>query len=865
MSWPGSEAGSGESDDERDERHSPSGGYRPRADGGQPPNGYGPLGDAYHQDGGPRYLHDGNGYAPGGNGFREDGNRYRQASDYRGAGRDDWRRAGPGNRASGDYRPPGFDDRTTRGYEATAEFPASGNRRPPGDVGGSTPGAGWNAGAGRVGNRTGGSGPSGTPQTRGRSGWPQAPDPGAAGTGSGDAQAGGSGATQRRRAGGRAPGAHRAAKAEGLIPGFGRSRVKPERGARRGPEAGGRPERPESGGGPEGPEASGRPEGPWPADVPSPGEAGLTGGGYGVSPEGELTDAELERSWYRQPKGSQADVPTRPRPVRGEPAAPGDAAAPSLVRSSSVMALGTLASRVSGLIRTLVLVYALGTQELGNAYNYANTLPNTVYNLAIGGILTSVIVPLLVSASKRHMDKGEQYDQRMFTLVTAALAGITLVATLAAAPIASLYDPKAGPAEHHLLVIFAYFFIPQIFFYGVSSLAGAILNARNHFAAPMWTPVVNNIVVTVIAIVFLIVAAGQDVNQAATVTNGEILLLGIGTTLGIIAQTAALVPALRRVGFRWHPRFDFRRVEISEIGRMAGWMFGYVLTTQVAFLVTSIVASTAGNARQTGGVGAGFTAYSNAWLLFQLPYAIVAISVITALLPRMSGHAADRKFDLVQADFSTGVRLGSVVVVPAALVLAALGPALGEILLGWGNTSDASARYIGLVFSVFSLGLVPYMMFQLLLRVFYALHDSKTPALIGVATMVANAGANLIALAAFPKSQVVAALGAGFGLANVAGTVLAWRVLSRRLGGLAGREIGKSLLRMHAAAAPAAIFALAVAVLIGTVFSTSKIYSALIVLVGGAGAVLLYVAVAKKLQVAEVTGLMGMVRSRLRR
>jgi putative peptidoglycan lipid II flippase len=289
------------------------------------------------------------------------------------------------------------------------------------------------------------------------------------------------------------------------------------------------------------------------------------------------------------------------------------------------------------------------------------------------------------------------------------------------------------------------------------------------------------------------------------------------------------------------------------------------LTTQVAFLVTSIVASSAGNAKQTGGVGAGFTAYSNAWLLFQLPYAIVAISVITALLPRMSAHAADRKFDLVQADFSTGVRLGSVVVVPAALVLAALGPPLAEVILGWGHTSDASARYIGVVFAVFSLGLVPYMLFQLLLRVFYALHDSKTAALIGVATMVANVGANLIALAFFPKSSVVAALGAGFGLANTVGTVLAWRVLSRRLGGLAGRQISHSLLRMHVAAVPAALFALIVSLLVTSVFSTAKIYAALIVVVGGAGALVIYVFASKRLRVAEVTDLVGMVRARLRR
>jgi putative peptidoglycan lipid II flippase len=157
------------------------------------------------------------------------------------------------------------------------------------------------------------------------------------------------------------------------------------------------------------------------------------------------------------------------------------------------------------------------------------------------------------------------------------------------------------------------------------------------------------------------------------------------------------------------------------------------------------------------------------------------------------------------------------------------------------------------------------MFFQLLLRIFYALHDSKTAALIGVATMVANVGANLIALAAFPKSEVVAALGAGFGLANAVGSVLAWRVLSRRLGGLAGHQIGRSLARMHAAAVPAAVFALLVSVLVGAVFSTGKAYSALIVVVGGAGALLIYVAAARALRVGEVTDLIGMVRSRLRR
>src|SRR5580658_510673 len=304
------------------------------------------------------------------------------------------------------------------------------------------------------------------------------------------------------------------------------------------------------------------------------------------------------------PSGSD-DGPSGP--VGGPPGGPsGGRGAASLVRSSGVMAVGTLASRITGLLRTLVLVPAIGQLALANSYNYANTLPNTVYNLAIGGILTSVIVPLLVNAAKRDADRGEEYDQRLFTLVTGFLFVVTLVATLAAAPIARLYDPTPhSAAAAHLLVIFAYFFIPQIFFYGVSSLAGAILNARGHFAAPMWTPVVNNVVVIGVTVAFMVIAGTHQ--TVHTITPFEVNLLGVGTTLGIIAQTAALIPALRRVGFRWRPRVDFKRDDVSEIGRMSGWMFGYVLTTQIAYLVTARVASKA-----TG--SDGFSAYSYAWL-----------------------------------------------------------------------------------------------------------------------------------------------------------------------------------------------------------------------------------------------------------
>ncbi len=533
----------------------------------------------------------------------------------------------------------------------------------------------------------------------------------------------------------------------------------------------------------------------------------------------------------------------------------------SLVRSSGIMAIGTLASRVTGFLRTAVFGYALGAATLADAYNNANTLPNVVYNLALGGILTSVVVPLLVSAAKRDADRGEAYDQRMFTLGALALGGITLVATLAAGPLVELYAASVHGSERSVMVVFAYFFIPQIFFYGVSSLAGAILNARGHFAAPMWTPVVNNVVVISVGLLFM-VTAGLNLSTA-TISSGQVQLLGIGTTLGIVAQTAALVPALRKVGFRWRPRFDFRKAEVTEIRRMAGWMFGYIATTQVAFLITTRVANAAA-VRAHHLHGSGYTDYSYAWLLFQLPYAIVGISVITALLPRMSAHAADHRYRLVSDDFSAGVRLSSVIVVPAAVVLAMLGPPLAEVLLGYGSMSFADARYLGEVFAVFSLGLAPYMMFQLLLRVFYALHDSRTPALIGVLTMAVNIAANLIALAVLPPSQVVAGLGAGFGAANLVGAVAGWWILSRRLGGLDGRRIGISLVKMHLSAIPCVLCAAAVTVMVSAVLPAGTLAALIIVALSGSGALLLYVLFAKALGVGELTDLSSTVTARLR-
>jgi putative peptidoglycan lipid II flippase len=534
----------------------------------------------------------------------------------------------------------------------------------------------------------------------------------------------------------------------------------------------------------------------------------------------------------------------------------------SLLRHSGVMAAGTLASRFTGFIRTAVLLYALGTRDLGDAYNVANTVPNAVYNLALGGILTSVAVPLIVSAAKKHADRGEAYDQRIFTLGVLVLGAVTLLATAAAVPITAVYGhgmPNA--ATYHLTVLFSFFFLPQIFFYGVSSLAGAILNARGSFAAPMWTPIVNNVVVVAATVGFMLVAGLN--RSPGNISASEIQLLGIGTTLGIVAQTVALFPSLRKVGFRWRPRFDFRRAEVSELGRMSGWMLGYIVTTQISFLVTTVVSNDAGARVCATCAGAGFAAFSNAWQLFQLPYAIVGMSVITAMLPRMSAHAAEGNNELVTTDYSTATRLASVIIVPSALILAVLGPALAQGVFGHGSTSASSARYLGLVFAVFSLGLLPYTIFNLQMRVFYAMHDNRTPALIGGVAMVVRIGASLAALAILPPQDVVAGLGVGFGLSNLVTAMALGRVLSKRVGGLDSRRIRSTMLRMHLAAVPGVLVALAVALGISAVTSSGTVASLATVVIGGTGGLIAYVLTARLLKISELRDLTTMLRGRL--
>ncbi len=529
-------------------------------------------------------------------------------------------------------------------------------------------------------------------------------------------------------------------------------------------------------------------------------------------------------------------------------------AAASLMRSGALMALGTIASRITGFVRSAVIIIALGNGVLGSIYNLSNTIPNILYDLLFGGILTSVIVPLIVQAKKRDAEYGKAYEQRFFTITMVGLGVLTVLAVLAAPLIMRAYGGSELQGDDlRLAVLFAMFFLPQIFFYGVGAFAGAILNTRNSFAVPMWAPVLNNIVVIGVGVAFLLIQNGDKPN-ASNLSGPEFWLLAAGTTGGIVLQTLVLWPALRRTGFRWRPRLDFQKGELGQVGRTAAWSLLYVLLLQIGFLIITRFTNDAGFQAKSEGLGEayGYASYSTAYQFFQLPYAIVAVSVITALLPRMSGHAAEGKTDLVRDDFSSGLRLSSVLVIPGAALMLVLAPDIVNALFAHGNTSAADAAVIGRIMQVFAVALVPFSIYQLMLRVFYAYRDTRTPALIAFATVAVNVGTAYLATRSLPTEDVVVGIAGAFVVTNSVGVVLCGIIMRRRLGRIDAGRIIASHVKMLAAAGPLAAFALGCHVALEKWAGTGLLASLAALVLGGLGGGILYVAAARVLRVPEV-------------
>ncbi|TFV62236.1 UNVERIFIED_ORG: murein biosynthesis integral membrane protein MurJ, partial [Bacillus sp. AZ43] len=522
------------------------------------------------------------------------------------------------------------------------------------------------------------------------------------------------------------------------------------------------------------------------------------------------------------PRGTDAETEEEADRREGAPGAAG-----GILRAAGTMAVATLVSRITGLLRTMVLAAALGSATLvGDAYNTANTLPNIVYELLLGGVLASVIVPLLVHAQERDRDGGTAYAQRLATVAVAGLVVVTALAILAAPLLTSLYGITDDPDQERLAVWLARILLVEIVFYGLGALAQAILNSRGVFGPPAWAPVLNNVVVIATGLVF-IAASGPGDLEPASLTPGLVWLLGVGTTLGIAVQALVLLPLLRKAGVPLRPRWGLRDTGLREAGTLGLWVIGYVAVSQVGVVVAMRIANAAGREQ-----GLGSLAFANASLLFQMPYGIIGVALLTALVPRMSRAASRHDVPGVVSDLSLGTRLSALGLLPVTAALTVLGPPLGILAFARGNTTAEQAEGIGTALAVGAFGLLPMAVTLLQLRVFYAMKDARTPTLIQLGMVAVRVPLLLLVPVVVDPDHVVAGLMLATSLTYVAGWVIGDLALRRRLGGLASRETFGPLLRMALVAVVAGAVGLLARNVTDDLVGTSTAGSLVTVLIG---------------------------------
>ncbi|MFP1665014.1 murein biosynthesis integral membrane protein MurJ [Streptomyces cavourensis] len=527
----------------------------------------------------------------------------------------------------------------------------------------------------------------------------------------------------------------------------------------------------------------------------------------------------------------------------------------SAPRGSAVMAAGSVVARATGFGRSAVVAAAIGTiGPTADGYAVGNALPTVVYMLLIGGALNAVFVPELVRAARKHADGGRAYTDRLVTVCVLALLALTATAVWAAPAIVGAYTGYTGH-QAAMTVAFARYCLPQILFLGLFTLLGQILNARGRFGAMMWAPVLNNVVV--MAVFGLYLALALDTGPGATPTAAGTALLGWGTTAGIAVQALALVPALRAARFRWRPRFDWRGSGLTRPLRSAGWLVLLVLANQAAYWVTTRLATAAGSAG-----GPGFGAYTNAYVLWVVPHGIVTVSVVTALLPRMSAAAADGDTGAVRHDVSHALRVSAAAVVPAACALFALAHPLMALVFGYGRTSAADTAAMAAILMAFAPGLVALSGQYVLSRAFYALSDTRTPFLLNLVIVALNAGLSVAAAHLLPVRWAVTGMAAAYSLALCAGWAVTARVLSRRLGvvrPLRASAAATAHGRLLLAAVPAA--ALGHLAAAGTAAAGAPVAAT----AGAAVVVVTFALLARPLGLAELDALLTRVRRRVTR
>ena len=460
-----------------------------------------------------------------------------------------------------------------------------------------------------------------------------------------------------------------------------------------------------------------------------------------------------------------------------------------ILASSAIMAAGTLFSRFSGLIRAVLLVAALGSTTISaDVFNVANTVPNMLYILLAGGVFNAVLVPQLVRALKNDADGGEAYTNRIMTLGLLFLGTVTVLMVVFAPLVLAVFLPEkyhTVDLEHakNSAITLARWCLPQVFLYGMFTLVGQVLNARGSFGPMMWAPIANNIIaVGVLGTYLFVFGPASGLVAEGHLSQAQMAVLGLGSTAGVAVQLLVLIPFMRRAGFRYRPRFDFRGSGLGHTLRLGSWTVAFVIVNQLAYTV--VVRMAMGG---TADGGTGYTVYSNSFLIMMLPHGVVTVSLVTALLPQLSAFAADgRGRDLARTLTST-MRTAMLVVLPFAALLAVIGSDIANVLYGFG-AGRGSARDYAWSLGLFGVALVFFTVHYFMLRGFYALEQTRTVFFIQLVVGVVNIVTAVAFTATVDAEHTAGALALSYAVAYAAGAAVSWAVLRRRLGHLGGRR-----------------------------------------------------------------------------
>ncbi|MGA8987100.1 murein biosynthesis integral membrane protein MurJ [Aeromicrobium sp.] len=538
-----------------------------------------------------------------------------------------------------------------------------------------------------------------------------------------------------------------------------------------------------------------------------------------------------------------------------------------VARASAWMALGTTVSRLTGFLRAGLLAAVIGTALNADLFDIANTIPNTLYILVAGGIFNVVLVPQLVRAMKNDSDGGEAYANRVITLGLMVLAAGTIVLTIAVpALLHVVFDPQLFTnqfddqrASAELLMLLC---MPQVFFYGAFVLVGQVLNARGRFGPMMWAPIVNNVVASTVIVIYAIVFGAS--NAVDGYSTREALLLGLGSTGAIALQALVLIPYLRRAGFHFRPRFDFRGVGLGHTLQLGAWTLLFIVVNQIAFVTINKIATGATlEGAGDGKSGAGSTVYGLGFLISQLPHGVITVSLATAIIPTLAALAADRRYDRFRIELSRTVRIALVIVTPAAVALLCLGQSAAAIAGGLGSLGGSTVA-IGYTIQAFSLAMVTFTVHYLMLRGFYANEDNRTPFFIQVVIAAANVGAALVLTRNVEPNRVAMMLALAYGLAYLIGSILSVSMLSRAVGNVLDREMMVFVARLVLACGLAAFVMLGMArgLEVLGVEPARAVGGLITTAVAGLGGVVTYVAAAR---VIGMTQLAYLVNALLRR